>query len=62
MELAHTRTVEEILAEFKVAEEEGLDNAHVEEQRRKHGLNGKSKGKIMSQLQRHLLSSPLPCS
>ena len=48
MELAHTKTVEEILAEFKVAEEEGLDNAHVEEQRRKHGLNGKSKGKCHS--------------
>ena len=40
MELAHTKTVEEVLADFKVTEENGLDNAHVEEQRRKHGLNG----------------------
>lgn len=40
MELAHTKTVEEVLADFKVSEEEGLDNAHVEEQRRKHGFNG----------------------
>lgn len=39
MELAHTKTVEEILQEFKVTEEEGLDNSRVVEQRRKHGLN-----------------------
>ena len=43
MELAHTKTVEEILQEFKVTEEEGLNNSRVEEQRRKHGLNGKIK-------------------
>lgn len=42
MELAHTKTVEEILQEFKVTEEEGLDNSRVVEQRRKHGLNGKT--------------------
>ena len=41
MELAHTKTVEEVLAEFKVTEEEGLDSACVEELRKKHGLNGK---------------------
>ena len=40
MELAHTKTVEEVLEEFKVSEEEGLDNSRVEELRRKHGLNG----------------------
>ena len=42
MDLAHTKTVEEVLQEFKVTEEEGLDNACVEEQRRKHGLNGET--------------------
>ena len=41
MELAHTKTVEDVLAEFKVSEEEGLDNACVEELRKKHGFNGK---------------------
>jgi hypothetical protein len=41
MELAHTKTVEEILQEFKVTEEDGLNNSRVEELRRKHGLNGK---------------------
>lgn len=47
MELAHTKTVEEVLAEFKVTEEEGLDSACVEEQRKKHGLNGKLKQATM---------------
>lgn len=42
MELAHTKTVEEVLQEFKVTEEEGLNSSRVEEQRRKHGLNGKT--------------------
>lgn len=41
MELAHTKTVEEILQEYKVTEEEGLNNSRIEEQRRKHGFNGK---------------------
>ena len=41
MELAHTKTVEEILQEYKVTEEEGLNSSRVQEQRRKHGLNGK---------------------
>lgn len=41
MELAHTKTVEEILQEFKVTEEDGLNNSRVEELRLKHGLNGK---------------------
>lgn len=42
MDLAHTKTVDEVLQEFKVTEEEGLDTACVEEQRRKHGLNGEA--------------------
>lgn len=42
MELAHTKTIEEVLQEFKVTEEEGLDSVCVEEQRRKHGLNGET--------------------
>ena len=42
MEVAHTKTVEEVLQDFKVSEEEGLDNSCVEELRQKHGLNGET--------------------
>ena len=48
MELAHTKTVEEVLQEYKVTEEEGLDSSRVEEQRRKHGLNGESTNILFS--------------
>lgn len=47
MELAHTKTVEEVLQDFKVTEEDGLDGSRVEEQRRKHGLNGETSRDIL---------------
>ena len=41
VDLSHTRTVEEILEEYKVSEDEGLTEDRVLEQRNKYGYNGK---------------------
>ena len=51
MELAHTRTVEEVLQDLKVTEEEGLNNSRVEELRRKHGLNGKTSNIFLAEVE-----------
>ena len=59
MELAHTKTVEEILQEYKVTEEEGLNNSRIEEQRRKHGFNGKIVDNVSISLALSMASSTL---
>lgn len=37
----HSKTVEDILLDYKISEEEGLSNDRVLEQRQKFGYNGK---------------------
>lgn len=41
VDLSHTRTVEDTLLAYKVAEDEGLTQERVLEQRNKFGYNGK---------------------
>ncbi len=40
MELAYTKSVEDVLEHFQVSVSEGLSNENVEKARSKHGLNG----------------------
>lgn len=40
MDLAHTRSTDEVLDHFQVSASEGLSNDQVEKSREKYGLNG----------------------
>ncbi len=54
MELAHMRTVEEVLEQFKVAEEDGLTPERVTELREQYGANGEAPPPGVTPLQRIL--------